>query len=190
MRKITIKNFRCYEKKSMDFRRGINLLIGDNSVGKTSLLRACNLVMNAFFCGYSDEYTKWKSAEDDDFREIKNDDVVTDDLPVNIEFELDEIDCPNITLEDGTVITFHGHEPIFEGIECPELKIEKKSKKNSRNLVTGLIPLRTYASLLQKNSHAIIEGTAVQRNALPLFAYFTTEDIHTARKFDKEKTYF
>jgi len=190
MRKITINNFRCYEKKSMDFHRGINLLIGDNSVGKTSLLRACNLVMNAFFCGYSDEYTKWKSAEDDDFREIKNDDVVTDDQPVNIAFELDEIDCPDIILEDGSVVPLHRQMPLAEEFGYPEFNIEKKSKKNARNLITGLTPLRTYASLLQKNSHAIVDGMAIQRNALPLFAYFTTEDIHTIRKFDKEKTYF
>lgn len=190
MRRITINNFRCYEKKSMDFRRGINLLIGDNSVGKTSLLRACNLVMNAFFCGYSDENTKWKSAEDDDFREIKNDDVVTDDLPVNIAFELDEIDCPDIVLEDGSVVPLHRQMPLAEEFRYPEFNIEKKSKKNARNLITGLNPLRTYASLLQKNSHAIVDGMAIQRNALPLFAYFTTEDIHTVRKFDKEKTYF
>ena len=190
MRKITINNFRCYEKKSMDFRRGINLLIGDNSVGKTSLLRACNLVMNAFFCGYSDEYTKWKSAEDDDFREIKNDDVVTDDLPVNIAFELDEIDSPDIILEDGSVVPLHRQMPLAEEFGYTEFNIEKKSKKNARNLITGLTPLRAYASLLQKNSHAIVDGMAIQRNALPLFAYFTTEDIHTVRKFDKEKTYF
>ena len=190
MRRVTINNFRCYESKSIDFRRGINLLIGDNSVGKTSLLRACNLVMNAFFCGYSDENTKWKSAEDDDFREIKNDDIATDELPINIAFELDEIDCPVITLEGGTVRPLHDHKTLAEELGYPKLNIEKKSKKNARNLITGLIPLRTYASLLQKNSHSIIEGTAIQRNALPLFAYFTTEDIHTVRKFDKEKRAF
>lgn len=188
MRRITINNFRCYEKKLMDFRRGINLLIGDNSVGKTSLLRACNLVMNAFFCGYSDENTRWKSAENNDFREIKNDDVVTDDLPINIAFELDEIDCPDIVLEDGSVAPLHREVPLIEELGYPEFNIDKKSKKNARNLTTGLKPLKTYASLLQKNSHAIIEGVAIQRNALPLFAYFTTEDIHTVRKFDKAKT--
>ena len=190
MRRVTINNFRCYESKSIDFRRGINLLIGDNSVGKTSLLRACNLVMNAFFCGYSDENTKWKSAEDDDFREIKNDDVATDELPINIAFELDEIDCPVITLEDGSVKHRYDKEPLLGESGYPTLYIEKKSKKNARNLVSGLLPLRNYASLLQKNSHSIIDGTAVQRNALPLFAYFTTEDIHTVRKFDKEKRSF
>ena len=189
MRRVTINNFRGYESKSIDFRRGINLLIGDNSVGKTSLLRACNLVMNAFFCGYSDENTKWKSAEDDDFREIKNDDVATDELPINIAFELDEIDCPVITLEDGSVKHLYDNEPLL-GEFYPTLYIEKRSKKNARNLVSGLLPLRNYASLLQKNSHSIIDGTAIQRNALPLFAYFTTEDIHTVRKFDKEKRSF
>lgn len=190
MRRVTINNFRCYESKSIDFRRGINLLIGDNSVGKTSLLRACNLVMNAFFCGYSDENTKWKSAEDDDFREIKNDDVATDELPINIAFVLDEIDCPVITLEDGSVKHLYDNGPLLGEVEHPTLCIEKRTKKNARNLVSGLLPLRNYASLLQKNSHSIIDGTAVQRNALPLFAYFTTEDIHTVRKFDKEKRSF
>lgn len=190
MRRVTINNFRCYESKSIDFRRGINLLIGDNSVGKTSLLRACNLVMNAFFCGYSDENTKWKSAEDDDFREIKNDDVATDELPINIAFELDEIDCPVITLEDGSVKHLYDNGLLLGEFAYPTLYIEKRSKKNARNLVSGLLPLRNYASLLQKNSHSIIDGTAVQRNALPLFAYFTTEDIHTVRKFDKEKRSF
>ena len=103
MRKITINNFRCYESMTMTFRKGVNLLIGDNSVGKTSLLRACSLVLNAFFSGYSDEYTVWKSAEDEDFREIRTDDVKTDEMPVNISFQLAESDFPNIILSDGSI---------------------------------------------------------------------------------------
>jgi len=189
MRDIILKNFRCYESEALTFRRSINLLIGDNSSGKTSLLRACNLVMNSFFCGYSDENTKWNSAEDDDFREIKNEVVRTDDLPVNISFNLDETECPDITLADGSVRPLHD-EPIVKGMDSPDFKIEKKSKKNSRNLISGLKPLKKYASLLQKNSHIIVDGKAKQLNALPLFAYFTTEDIHTVRKFSKDMNVF
>ena len=186
MYKITINNFRCYENKSMIFRKGINLLIGDNSVGKTSLLRACNLVLNSFFCGFSDEYTVWKSAEDDDFREIKTAEIKTDEKPVSIAFQFNQEDCPDIILQDDTV------KSLFSAgcNEYPEFYIEKKSKKNSRNLITGLKQLKEYSALLQKNSHTIINGVAVQRNALPLFAYFTTEDIHSVRKFDKEKKEF
>ena len=189
MRQIIIKNFRCYEEKAISFRRGINLLIGDNSVGKTSLLRACNLVMNAFFSGYSDENTVWKSADDDDFREIRNTDVVENDLPINIYFDLDKEDLPDIVLEDGNTISLQSNEPEAED-GVVRFCIEKKSKKNARNLVTGLKKLKDFSAMLQQLSHTISNGVAVQNNALPLFAYFTTEDIHTTRKFDKEKKNF
>lgn len=189
MRQIIIKNFRCYEEKVIRFRRGINLLIGDNSVGKTSLLRVCNLVMNAFFSGYSDENTVWKSADDDDFREIKSEDVVDNDLPINITFDLDKEDLPDIVLEGGKKVCLQTNEPeVEEG--CARFYIEKKSKKNARNLVTGLKNLKAFSSMLQQSSHTINNGAAIQKNALPLFAYFTTEDIHTTRKFDKEKKNF
>lgn len=191
MRSIIIRNFRCYEFKKMEFRRGINLLIGDNASGKTSLLRACNLVMNSFFSGYSDEYTKWKSAENDDFREIKTDDFQTEDLSVVIGFEIDKHDFPDIILPDSPSFSFYSDkdEPK-ETFKYPSFCIEKSSKKNSRNLVFGLRDLKKYASLLQVFSHSIVDSEAVQINPLPLFAYFTTEDIHSIRKFDKEKSVF
>ena len=173
MRNIVIKNFRCYENKSIEFRSGINLLIGDNSVGKTSLLRACNLVLNSFFSGYSDENTTWKSADNDDFR---NTGIA--ELPVEISFNFGSWDFQKIESSTGSII-----ELDLDG----EYKIEKKSKKNSRNLVTGLTALKEYASLLQKHSHEIVDGEIRQNHALPLYACFSTEDIHTVRKFDKNK---
>ncbi len=189
MYRITINNFRCYETKSMIFRRGINLLIGDNSVGKTSLLRACNLVINSFFCGYSDENTTWKSAEDDDFREVKTEQTIeTEVKPINITFHLSDEDLPALTLADGTTIPTCWKDD--KSGEYRDLVIEKKSKKNARNLVTGLKYLKDYASALQSNSVIIENGKAIQLNALPVYAYFTTEDIHTTRKFDKEKKNF
>lgn len=189
MKEITIKNFRCYEDKYMEFRRGINLLIGDNSVGKTSLLRACNLVINSFFCGYSDENTTWKSAEDDDFREVMTEQTIENEVkPINITFHLSDEDLPALTLADGTTIPTCWKDD--KSGECRDLVIEKKSKKNARNLVTGLKYLKDYASALQSNSVIIENGKAIQRNALPVYAYFTTEDIHTTRKFDKEKKNF
>ena len=174
MRDITIKNFRCYEEKSIEFRRGINLLIGDNSVGKTSLLRACNLVMNAFFSGYSDENTLWISADNNDFRSTG----ITEQ-PVEIMFHPGEWDFPVISTPIGESYSLNINE---------ELKIEKKSKKNSRNLVSGLIPLRNYASNMQLWSHMVLVDKSIQQiNPLPVYACFTTEDIHSVRKFNKDK---
>ena len=174
MRDITIKNFRCYEEKSIEFRSGVNLLIGDNSVGKTSLLHACNLVMNAFFSGYSDENTIWISADENDFRNTG----ITEQ-PVEILFHPGEWDFNTIST------------PIGESYSLDrdvDLKIEKKSKKNSRNLVSGLIPLRDYASNLKLWSHIVLKDKSIQQiNPLPVYACFTTEDIHSVRKFNKDK---
>lgn len=150
------------------------MLIGDNSVGKTSLLRACNLVMNAFFSGFSDENTVWKSADDNDFRSTG----ITEQ-PVEIVFHPGEWDFPVISTTMGESYS------LDKNID---LKIEKKSKKNSRNLVSGLIPLRDYASNTKLWSHIVLEDKSIQQiNPLPVYAYFTTEDIHSVRKFDKEK---
>lgn len=174
MQDITIKNFRCYEEKNMEFRRGVNLLIGDNSVGKTSLLHACNLVVNAFFSGYSDENTVWKSADDNDFRETG-----VAELPIEIIFHPNEQDYPIIQIQSGNNYSLDPN---------VELKIEKKSKKNSRNLTTGLKPLRDYATVCNHFSHILQEDKSVlQVNVLPVYACFTTEDIHSVRKFDKNK---
>lgn len=189
MKDITIKNFRCYEEKSMEFRSGINLLIGDNSVGKTSLLRACNLAINSFFSGFSDENTVWKSADDDDFREVESERIIeNENKPINITFHLSDEDLPPLTLAEGNVVPTCWKDE--ETGKDNDLTIEKKSKKNARNLVTGLKYLKDYAATLQSNAVIIENGNAEQLNALPVYAYFTTEDIHTIRKFDKEKKNF
>lgn len=145
--------------------------------------------MNAFFSGYSDENTSWRSAEDDDFREIKSEEIVDNDLPIKITFDLDKEDFPDVVLEDNKTISLISNEPTGEE-GLARFCIEKKSRKNARNLVTGLKTLRDFASIMQKSSHSIVNGVARQSFSLPLFAYFTTEDIHTARKFDKEKIKF
>lgn len=174
MRDITIKNFRCYEEKSIEFRRGVNLLIGDNSVGKTSLLQACNFVINAFFSGYSDENTVWISADNNDFRSTG-----IAEQSVEIIFHPGEWDFPVISTPIGESYSLDINE---------DLTIEKKSKKSSRNRITGLIPLRNYASNMKLWSHIILKDKSIQQiNSLPVYACFTTEDIHSTFKLNQNK---
>lgn len=179
MKDITISNFRCYEHKEIEFRRSINLLIGDNSSGKTSLIRACNFVANSLFCGFSDENTTWKSVDDDDFKlNIDANNTILPEQPVSISFHLAPWDVSPIVDQSNTTIDFD---------YSTLLRIEKRSKKNSRNLVQGLAPLKNYASSLYASSHVKENNTIVQRNVLPVYACFTTEDIHASRKIDKQK---
>lgn len=178
MKDITIKNFRCYEEKKIEFRRGINLLIGDNSVGKTSLLRACNYVISSFFCGYSKKYTKWISPTPQDFRYYKNSDGSKGiSKQIDITFHASEADFPAVRMPDGSFVMMD---------LCKDLIIEKKSSKNAKPLKTGLKALNDYSGLLNSYAHVSEEQTVTQLNALPVYAYFSTDDIYSAgRKFDK-----
>lgn len=178
MKDITIINFRCYDRKTIDFRKGINLLIGDNSSGKTSLIRACNFVANSIFCGYSDENTVWKSVDDADFKlNVDADNTILPERPISISFHLTSNDLEPIAIGDMTLTFDYDF----------ELHLEKRSKKNSRNLLTGLSPLKDYAALLYSNSHIKDGDTVIQRNVLPVYACFTTEDIHASRKIDRNR---
>lgn len=179
MKDIRISNFRCYDDKTMDFRKGINLLIGDNSSGKTSLIRACNFVANSLFCGYSDENTVWKSVDDADFKmNVDANNTILPEVPVAISFHLGLSDIHPIIDAEGETIDFD---------YSTELHLEKKSKKNSRNLIQGLVPLKNYAAQLYSNSHVKQGDSFVQNNVLPVYACFTTEDIHASRKIDRNK---
>lgn len=179
MKDLTIHDFRCYETKEMTFRSGINLLVGDNSSGKTSLIRACNFVTNAFFCGYSDENTNWRSVDDNDFRlNVGADNTILPSKKISIEFHAAPWDFADIIEPDGASTSFDYD---------TELKIEKNSSKNSRYLVTGLNPLKGYGVLLNSCSHMVRENGTEQLNALPVYACFTTEDIHSSRKIDVGK---
>ena len=40
LKKITLNNFRCYESKEFLLRKGINVVLGNNAVGKSSLMEA------------------------------------------------------------------------------------------------------------------------------------------------------
>lgn len=163
MKSIRIRDFRCFEDVTIDFRSGINLLVGNNGVGKTSLLQACKYTMSAFFSGYSDENTSWIGFSNDDFREIMRDGVVLPDRAVQIDFDMSDF-WPDLS---GTNY------------------LKKNSKKNSRMLLEGLRDYKQWGCHLQDTLFDRVRN--VQCQALPLFAFFSTEDIHQTRSISGNK---
>lgn len=177
MKDLKLQNFRCFAEQSITFRRGINLLIGDNASGKTSILKACKYVLSSFFSGFSDENTNWVNPDIDDFRVVTTGDgIVLPEQPIHIYFNIDDI------LEHQSLINI---QPSFIELDEPYYPyvLTKNSKKNSRALITGIKGYKDYAHSLQ-NSYISKDG---QHNSLPLFASFSTEDIHSTRKINKSK---
>ena len=172
MKRIRVENFRCYEDLTVNFKSGVNLLIGDNASGKTTVLQACRYVLSAFFSGYSDENTRLESPVDDDFSVRIADGVILPERPVRISF------LPN-AMQYAALPA--GNALVRPGMGGREYVVQKNSKKNSRSLLRGLEGFRNYARLLVD---------AVDK-PLPLFASFSTEDIHSTRRLDaaRFKTY-
>lgn len=160
--RIQIRDFRGFENLKMDFRSGINVLVGDNASGKTSVLMACRQVLNAFFSGFSDENTSWLGLDDDDFRQVVRNGAILPDLPVRIAFS-----CTAEGLPPGQV---------FE--------VVKKSRRKGRILISPLAGYRDYSRHLASGTYA---GSGERLRPLPLFAFFSTEGIHKGSKVPVSK---
>lgn len=168
MKSITVDNFRCFSHLKIDFRKKVNLLIGDNAAGKTSLLKACKYALSAWFSGFSDENTRWQTFNESDFRIIEHESFRLPDEPIRIKFDLNDI-CMDLHISEND---FGRHQP-------GEQYIGRNSRKNSRSMKVGIAELRDYTFFLHFVYASKIQG---QIYPLPLFVSFSTEDIHSKRK--------
>ncbi len=88
MKKIILSNYRCFENLSLEFSDKVNLLIGDNASGKTTVIRAVSSALSSFFTGFSDDNTRFIGLDKDDFRIIRAEHSLANEEPINVEFEL------------------------------------------------------------------------------------------------------
>ena len=64
IKEITISNYKAIREMNISFQRGVNLLIGDNGVGKTSVLEAITVAFGDFINGMSGVAKKGISPSD------------------------------------------------------------------------------------------------------------------------------
>ncbi len=62
--RLIIENFKGHAHCEVDFQPGFNLLIGDNSTGKTSILEAASVALGGFISGVEGELSKNIGKED------------------------------------------------------------------------------------------------------------------------------
>jgi len=149
MKNIKLENYRCYELLPLSFKSKTTLLVGDNSSGKTTIIRAIRSVLSTFFKGYSDEHTRFVGLKNDDFKILETKTGLQNQNPITIDFDL---------LGQSAQLI---------------LATKKTDYKNS-----PLSPIKDYAKELQ---NTLFKGE-VQVKPLPLFASFSTDDIHSVRK--------
>lgn len=148
--KIEFNGFRCFSEYSLDFRRGVNLLIGDNGSGKTSVIRGVVLALNAFFKGFSDENTSCAGIALDDFNHSVANESKSLTRPVEIVF-------------------------ATEG-NNEEVSIVRGSKKTATTYKNA----KEFNGQNRELYYSVAEEDGNHRSTpLPLIAFFATDDIHS-----------
>lgn len=170
MRKLHLKHFRCYSDLCIDLKPGINLLVGDNASGKTSLIKACQYALGAFFAGFSDENTQWKGFDEDDFQRTFGGDKQLPSEAIQIVFDPTDL-IQTLTPGDCDI----------ERESLTSQVLERRTIKGARALRTGLKSYIAYAHGLYES---LKQSEKAQVNPLPLFTCYSVEDIHTKRRID------
>ncbi len=150
MKNIDLNNYRCFTKLELDFKENFNVLVGDNSSGKTTLIRALSSVLNSFFIGYSDENTRFYGLSKNDFTIFESQTGLANEEAIIINFNYLNVDAA----------------------------LELHSKKGR----TLQKPLNPIYDLGKEYFNNLFDDNKKQVKDLPLFASFSTTDIHTSRK--------
>lgn len=58
LKKLVVSNFKMFEHLELKFEKGFNLILGDNGVGKTTLLEAAAVAVSGFLAGMEDVATR------------------------------------------------------------------------------------------------------------------------------------
>lgn len=149
LRRIKLTDFRCFKEYEIGFKSGVNLLIGENGSGKTSVIRSVTLALNAFFKGFSDENTSCAGIAAEDFSHTVANESKSLTRPAEVMFS-----------------TMNGDEDI---------SIFRKSKKTS----TIYQNAKEFNWKNKDLYYRVAEEDGDHRQTpLPLLAFFATDDIH------------
>lgn len=85
--KVSFSNYRCFDSLELSFKKNINLLIGDNSSGKSTIIQGLSTVLNSFFSGFSDENTRFFGLSKEDFTISTTDTGLANERRIIIEFD-------------------------------------------------------------------------------------------------------
>lgn len=87
MESISFCDYRGFESLSLEFSEKVNLLIGDNASGKTTIIRGVSTALSSFFTGFSDENTRFSGLGQNDFRVIQSNSSQENERPIIIAFK-------------------------------------------------------------------------------------------------------
>ncbi len=145
---IHIENFKGIKKADIEFDRSVNLIIGDNGTGKTSVLEAVSVALGGFLSGIDGVNTIHFSKD-----EIRRESQLTGTGSNNIAYKTPICVKARLELNVGN--------KTEKDIQFYEFSRQKKSIKSSRTTVEPRDICRA-AQLMTDNPHSILPVISYQ----------------------------
>ena len=142
LKKVHIKNYKAIEELDIDLKPGVNLLIGDNGTGKTSVLEGIAVALGGMFVNVAGVSTK-NIVKDDVRLKIKP----LGDSSTSVEYCEPVLAGCTLHVSDGQDFTWNR---VKEEVSSTHTKIENKDvciwmKKMTNNSET-ILPLISFQS--------------------------------------------
>lgn len=155
---LTLKNFRNFESVDIPLNSKMNIVIGNNGSGKSSLLMGALTAASAFFLGI--DYASPRSIKTDDVRHV-----------AHAVYKV----CQQVAVYPVEVSC----EGVVNGVACKWSRSLSGPKSNTT--YGGASDLRNIASSLQKSA-----SNEYSEDVLPLIAYYGTGRLWAQKQAKKK----
>lgn len=136
LKKLHISNFKMFEEITLEFKPGFNLLIGDNGVGKTTVLEAATVAVSGFLAGMEDVSTRNIYKDDIHYQIVKDNNGIPNKLykePVEVESTLN-----------------------YDGSDYTWSRVKKGATVSSRTSINPRDILKVSRELINSTEHKIL----------------------------------
>ena len=166
LNKIEIKNFKCFENESIILHPKLNILMGNNGTGKTSLLEAFRILIGSLYLAFD------KYKEKIEMPGIVKDDIrlktVSNSLEPQIPTRVSAIaNVDEIFLPEQPCLLFDNHEITWQ--RSMETFGGKTTTRDAKEMF----------AVSKKIQEAVRQGDEVN---IPLVAYFSTDRYKKERR--------
>lgn len=166
--KILIKNFKCFENETMDLHPRLNILMGNNGTGKTSLLEAFRILVGSLYLGFD------KYKEKLEMPGIIKDDIRLKSISRNLEPQI-----PTSVWASAAVDSAFIPSAERSGHSSEDYEISWSRSVETLGGKTTIRDAKEMMTVSRSIQEAVRRGDDVD---IPLVAYFSTDRYKKERR--------